>query len=190
MTDNANEHQQTSLPVFATMVGEINQASAASLTRSVSLMTQNGFPELHLLLQSTGGTVSEGVYLYNFLRLMRIKTHIYNVGSIASAAALLYLGASSRIASQHSTFMIHRPQSPSQGGNSPYLAAATESLALDDRRMDAIVRKHLTLSDERWRVYEHNYLWLSAEDALASGMATAIGDFAPPIGASVFVFGA
>lgn len=177
-------------PVFAAFNGEINQASLKQLMGQLCLVTQNaGPPELHLLFQSGGGGVAEGVALYNFLRAFPAPITVYNGGSVCSAATTAYLGAAKRKVSPHGSFMIHRCQASYQGANSGTLAAHTNSLAIDDQRTDAILKRHINLLPERWALYDHNTLWLSAEEAVACGLATELGDFDPPLGKPVYAFG-
>ena len=47
---------------------------------------------VHLLFQSNGGTVGDGLCLYNFFRSLPISLTFYNTGSVASVAAIAYLG--------------------------------------------------------------------------------------------------
>ncbi len=176
-------------PIYGTFVNEINLTTAKNLTAALTLASQNGVPSFHLLIQSTGGTISEGVYLYNLLRASPIPVIAYNVGSVASSAVLAFLGAKTRVGSKHASFMIHRPQSAPQGADLHMLAAATASLKIDDARMDAILKAHLTLPSAKWRVYDRHPLWIGAQDALKAGFTTTIGDFAPPLGTPIYAFG-
>jgi ATP-dependent protease ClpP protease subunit len=47
----------------------------------------------------------------------------------------------------------------------------------------------VTLSPEKWDVHKVADLWLSADEAVKAGLATAIADFAPPIGTQLFYLG-
>jgi ATP-dependent Clp protease, protease subunit len=175
--------------VYATFVGEINQQSARALTASLCLATQRSAGSIHLLVQSTGGTMSEGVYLHNFFKSFAIPTTVYCIGAVQSAAVLAFLGARIRKASRFGTFMIHRPQGASHGADLAAIAAASVSLTIDDGRMNTILKEHLTLSAEKWDMFERSYLWLGANEALASGLITEIGDFSPPMGAPIYALG-
>lgn len=185
MTDTS----QPTPPVYATFVGEINQASVKPLVGAIAAVSQSGAPHLHLMLQSTGGTVSEGVYLHNFIRALPLPLTIYNGGAVCSAAVMAFLGCKDRQTSENAAFMIHRCQASPQGANAAHMAAAIDSLAIDDTRMDGILKNHLTLSEEKWAQYDHHFVWIGAREAVAAGLATAIGDFAPPLGSPVYAFG-
>src|SRR5215217_2667776 len=51
---------------------------------------------VHMLFQSNGGTVCDGVCLYNFFRSLPISLTLYNTGSVAPVAVVAYLGAHER----------------------------------------------------------------------------------------------
>ena len=52
----------------------------------------------------------------------------------------------------------------------------------DDRRTEAILHRHVRLSQAMWDVHAHADLHLAAPEALTAGVIHRIGDFAPPAG--------
>lgn len=177
-----SEHQ----PVYATFVGVIDQAALQRIFNGVSGAMQRGVPGVHMLFQSTGGTVSDGVALYNYLRVLPIEVSLYNVGTVSSIAALAYLGAKVRKTSARATFMLHRTQVTLQNVRAERLHGISTSIRMDDERTEKILRTHLKLSKKLWAVHEVADLWLSADEALECGLATEIGEFAPPPGTMIF----
>jgi ATP-dependent Clp protease protease subunit len=180
---------QAATEIYAVFCGFIDQASAQRLLNAAAMATQNpNVKHLHLLFQSTGGFVGDGICLYNFLRSLSIGVSLYNVGSVQSIATVAYLGAKTRKVSAHATFMIHRSTFTPQMPTADRLQAAAQMLTIDDRRTEDILRKHLTMSDEDWSNLRNNEFWFTAEDALKNGLATEIGEFAPPKGTPIFGF--
>ena len=141
------------------------------------------------MIQSTGGTVCEGVYLYNFFRAYPNPISLYNGGQVCSSAVTAFLGAPRRIVNPHATFMIHRVQAAPMGADLSRMAATYQSLKIDDERTETILRDHLTLSAEQWELYERHMLWLTAEAAVQAGLATEIGNFSVPAGTQIYDFG-
>jgi hypothetical protein len=94
--------------IYGVFCGNVDQASVARIMSGMATAINNRVPRLHLLFQSSGGLVGDGVCLYNFLKALPIPLTIYNVGSVSSIAALAYLGAEERKVSAHATFMLHR----------------------------------------------------------------------------------
>ena len=183
MTDAGSDPKE----VHAAFAGQIDQIAVQKIFQGLGAAMNNNVTHVHLLLQSAGGYPGDGVCLYNFFRVLPIDLTLYNVGSVCSAAVIAYLGAKKRKTSAHATFLVHRTQSPFQATTADRLKALTQSVLLDDERTEAILREHITLTDEKWDVHKVADLWLSAKDALQSNLATEIGEFAPPLGERVYI---
>jgi ATP-dependent Clp protease, protease subunit len=143
---------------------------------------------MHILFQSMGGGVGDGICLYNFLRKCPLDVTLYNVGTVASIGVIIYLGGRRRVTQKHGTFMIHRSTSFPIGSHAAEkLEFTAKGLRLDDDRTEAILRQHLEFAEEKWTDLRHNAeFWFTADEAIKSGIAMEIGEFAPPIGTTVF----
>jgi ATP-dependent Clp protease protease subunit len=172
--------------VFATFVGGVDQAGAQRLMQGFSGAMAQGVRKVHLLFQSTGGTVADGVVLYNYFRALPIGLCLYNAGSVASIAVIAFLGSKERKTSAFATFMIHRSQMSPQFATAERLHALAYSLTLDDQRTEAILRQHIKMPDDRWSVHKTADLWFDAKEAIKFGIATSEGEFSPPIGTQIF----
>jgi ATP-dependent Clp protease protease subunit len=148
----------------------------------------NNKAHLHLLLQSTGGFVGDGICLYNFFRTMTTPLTLYNAGGLQSIATLVFLGARDRRVSASASFMIHRTHLSPEGANADRLRASINIALLDDQRTETILRKHLVLPEHLWHSHRYEDIYISACDAVEYGIATAIGDFAPPLGGKIHAF--
>jgi ATP-dependent Clp protease protease subunit len=180
---------QTALPneLYGTISGVIDQPALQRILGGFGFASQNGVQTAHVLFQSTGGGIGEGIALYNYFRALQIDLTIYNVGSVSSIAVIAYLGARHRKVSRHGTFMIHRTQTTTQAANTQTIKAFAESAVLFDKNTESILREHIkNLPAEKWAHFNHNDLWFSAEDAVKFGLADEIADFAPPLGAKIF----
>jgi ATP-dependent Clp protease protease subunit len=92
---------------YAMFSGEINQDTTRKIFDSVTAASAQGFSQVHLLFQSYGGFVGDGISLYNFFKTLPLELTIYNTGAIHSIAAIAYLGARKGKASARAAFMIH-----------------------------------------------------------------------------------
>jgi ATP-dependent Clp protease protease subunit len=171
--------------IYVVFCGAIDQNSTQQFFKGLVGATTQDVKQIHILFQSTGGTVSDGIALYNFFRSLSVELTLYNAGQVSSAALTAYLGAKNRKVSEYASFMIHRTTSPAIALEGRKLRAMTESVFLDDERTEAILRKHLVMPDEKWAALEHN-LWLTAKDAVKYGVADEIAEFAPPLGTRLF----
>jgi ATP-dependent Clp protease, protease subunit len=156
------------LPITRVLVGEFTAAVAAQVER------------LHLLIQSPGGNVNEGVFLFNYINALPIEVVAYNCGHIGSAAVTAYLGAKKRIVSPNATFLVHKASSATgNSGGVEQMNATVRSLAIDDARTEALLKGELRLSRKQLASFSRSALTLSAQDAIAVGAAHEIGHFKP-----------
>jgi ATP-dependent Clp protease protease subunit len=171
--------------VYVVFCASIDQSSVQKILGGVTNAVTQNVKEIHMLFQSVGGTVGDGIALYNFFQALTIDLTLYNVGQVSSAALIAYLGAKKRKVSAYASFMTHRTTSPAIALEGGKLRAMTESVILDDKRTEAILRKHITMPEEKWTALEDN-LWLSAQDAVKFGIADEIAEFAPPPNTKLF----
>lgn len=82
-------------------------------------------------------------------------------------------------------FMIHRGHNSPLGANADKLKNVSDSLYLDDARMESILRAHLNLPADLWKQLEHHDVYISGSDAVKFGLADGIAEFSPPVGATV-----
>lgn len=179
--------EQSNPDVYLTLAGDVNQDMVKRVFQSFAIATQQQPGTVHLLLHSTGGFVGDGVGIYNFLRNLPLNIAIYNGGTVASIAAIVFLAARKRIASQTASFMIHKSLASPNAFASPHaLKLLAESLESSDVLTESIFRQHLSLPPEKWDIHAKADLNITATDALAFGLIHEIGDFKPPAGAQVF----
>lgn len=183
----------TQLPIppenlYAAFCGEINDGSVKRIVANLTGATFNN-QNVHLLFQSSGGCVGDGVCLYNFFRSLPIELTIYNVGSVYSAGVLAYLGGKRRVTSKRAMFMVHRVMT--NPGRTPAMAmkGIAKSLILEDERVESILRESITLpADEEWSNLDKYDFFFSGEEAVDIGLAHEIGEYSPPANARIWHF--
>jgi ATP-dependent Clp protease protease subunit len=167
--------------IYLTLAGDVNMAMVQRLLNASAAAVQQKVKTVHLLLHSTGGSVMDGVGLYNYLRKLPLQILTYNAGGVMSAAVLMYLAGSTRLVSTGATFLIHKSTMPMVAPTgAAELGRRVEGLVVDDERTEAIYREHLTLPDARWAAHANSDLIFTAQQAVDCKLATMIGDFAPP----------
>jgi ATP-dependent Clp protease protease subunit len=172
--------------VWGMFCGGIDQASGQKFVNSLAIAGNAKVKHVHLLFQTAGGYVGDGVFLYNLFSTIPIEITLYNAGQISSAGITAYLGANRRVTSKTATFMLHRSTNSPQFATSAKLQHVAKSLVLDDQRTESIIRAHVNFPPELWTALEHRDLYLSGEDAVKFGIADTIGEFSPPAGTAVF----
>jgi ATP-dependent Clp protease protease subunit len=177
--------EQTKAPTDAwfTLSGDVNSDMVHRVFEAVSGMTEAGIETAHVLLQSNGGYVSDGLCMYNFLSNAPVNFVMYNAGAVASIAVILFLAGTRRYASETARFMVHKSHATASPGARPdALNIIVEGLRADDARTESILRKHIELTPEQWAIHQYSDLHLTSRDAKAAHMITDVADFAPPRG--------
>jgi ATP-dependent protease ClpP protease subunit len=99
---------------------------------------------------------------------------------------IAYLGAKRRVATKNSVFMVHRPHNSPQFATATKLEKIAETLLIDDKRTEEILRAHITMPNKLWKQLENHDLYLTGEEAVKFGVATDLGDFSPPLGTQIY----
>ena len=172
--------------VYMAFCGFIDQAALARFFHSMTLASVKKVEHIHLLFQSNGGVVSDGVALYNFFQALPLGLTVYNVGNISSIAVIAYLGAKARKTSTFATFMLHRTQSSISSANAERFEGAAKTLRLDDERTQAILKARLKPNGWKLPGADTQEVWFTARQAIDCGLADEIAEFAPPIGSPLY----
>jgi ATP-dependent Clp protease, protease subunit len=183
MSEDQSKHNTDA---WFTLSGDVNSDMVHRVFESVSGMSEAGIETAHVLIQSNGGYVSDGLCMYNFLSNAPVNFVMYNAGAVASIAVILFLAGSRRYASETARFMVHKSHATASPGARPdALNIIVEGLRADDARTESILRKHIELTPEQWAIHQYSDLHLTARDAKTARMITDVADFAPPRGVHI-----
>lgn len=135
--------------------------------------------EIHVHIDSYGGSVSEGWAIYNALREHPAKIVTYGDGFVASAALFPFLAGDERHASSLSAYYMHEVSMGVYGYAKELRAAANEVDMMTDVGVKAFVQR-AGMDENEVRELMAQETWLSPSDALERGIATdIIADSAP-----------
>lgn len=169
--------------IYATITGPVDQSMVQRVFQSFAVAINGGVKVAHVVFQTTGGTIAEGIALYNYFRALPIDLHFYNVGTVASIGVVVFLGAQHRFASANSTFMIHKstynPQTPT---NADRASGMADALKIEDERTQAILEANLTISKRKIDKHRVTELPFNAKGALDCGLVHEIREFVLPSG--------
>jgi ATP-dependent Clp protease protease subunit len=85
----------------------IDQEKTNALIAIFNNLVNNGYEEVHFLINSGGGEVNAGISLYNYIKSLPIKIIMHNMGMVASIANVVFLAGEERYACPHATFLFH-----------------------------------------------------------------------------------
>ncbi len=155
-----------------------NQACARLFNR-LNEAVKMGFARIHLLIQSSGGVVGDGIAMHNYILRLPVEVVTYNIGGVESVAVLPYLAGKLRRVSKNATFLIHPTTCGMTRATADQLRAKANDSDIYDANVEEILRAFLKMPESKWAVHATGDLLLSAKDALDFGMAHEISDFTP-----------
>jgi ATP-dependent Clp protease protease subunit len=172
--------------IYVTLSGVVDVQMVQRIFQGCAVAVNNRVRIMHLLIQSAGGNIAEGIAIYNYFRHLPIRLITYNAGTISSIAVIVFLAGTERKASESANFMIHRSHiSPNPSSPAYQLQNLTDGLVADDQRTEKIYRSYITMPDEKWKMHEYVNLIISANEAVQFGLIHEISDFKPPEGANL-----
>lgn len=173
--------------MYCLFAGAIDQLAVQRFHNIIAMSGAAKIGHVHILFQTSGGTVSDGVSLYNLFRGCPIEITLYNVGAVCSAGVIAYLGAKNRCVSAYGSFMIHRSYLSPIAATSDRLTAAAGQTLIDDERTENILRSAASkIPQDKWEMHKFADVWISATEAVSYGIATAVREFATPMGRQLF----
>lgn len=157
------------------VVGEITRESVYSLILQLRYLQQTDpEKEITIYINSPGGSVSDGLALYDVMQAISCPMRTVCVGMAASMGALLFAAGNKREMLPHAEIMIHDPAVKCLSGSA--LSVEEESRRLMEIRKTTaeIIAKHTSKSlDEVFEITKKD-TYFSAEEAVEWGLADRI----------------
>ena len=126
------------------LVGPIEDHTAnLVVAQMLYLESENPDKDIHLYVNTPGGTVNSGLAIYDTMQFVRPDVSTVCIGQAASMGAVILAGgaAEKRFALPHSRVMIHQPWGGFQGQATDVDIHAREILEMRDR-LNQILSRH------------------------------------------------
>lgn len=130
-------------------------------------------PNLTVRINSMGGSVSEALAIYNQLLDFDGEVTTMIDGFACSAASIIFMAGSKRIAPESSLLMIHNAWSNVSGDSRAMLKAAEDLEKITQPSVNIYVSK-TSLNEEQIKEKMNNETWITSQEAYDWGFATAI----------------
>ena len=136
--------------------------------------------DISLYINSPGGSVTDGLAIYDTMNFLQCDIVTYCVGQAASMATLLLAAGTKgkRYALPNSRVMMHQPTGGATGQTSDISIAAKEILRWR-AQMNALMAKHTNKTAEEISDDTDRDFYLTAEDALAYGIVDKVIESKP-----------
>ena len=163
----------------------IDRGSSALLIQDLDRLQAGGAREIDLGINSPGGQVEAAESIVAEMNRLHAEDGVtfsaFDLGLVASAAALVFLDAQNRYAAPRSGFILHAPYAMAVG------TFSAEALRKEADQIDRaaqlfrdvlLARTHL--NRQQVEVYVTRTVLLSADDAQHDGVIDAVRPLAPP----------
>lgn len=154
------------------MVGPVeDQVANVVVAQMLYLESENPDKDIHLYVNSPGGSVTAGMAIYDTMQFIRCDVSTMCIGQAASmGATLLAAGApGKRNMLPNSRVMIHQPSGGSRGNAADIEIQAREILLMRER-MNGLLAEHTGQSVERIARDSDRDFWMSPDDAVEYGL--------------------
>ena len=139
------------------------------------LESENPDKDIHLYINSPGGSVTAGLSIYDTMQFVRCDIATMCVGQAASMGAfLLAAGAEGkRVSLPNSRMMLHQPSGGSQGVAADIEIQARE-IVLIRTRLNEILAEHTSQAIEKIAEDTDRDYWMNPEEALEYGLVDTV----------------
>jgi ATP-dependent Clp protease protease subunit len=139
------------------------------------LESENPDKDIHLYINSPGGSVSAGLAIYDTIQFIKPDVSTLCVGQAASMGALLLAGGANnkRYCLPHSRVMIHQPLGGFQGQATDIDIHAREILKVRER-LNMILAKHTGQTLQTIEADTERDYFMSGEEANTYGLVDAV----------------
>ncbi len=154
------------------LVGPVeDQMANLVVAQLLFLESENPDKDIHLYINSPGGSVTAGLSIYDTMQFVRPDVSTMCIGQAASMGALLLTGGAKgkRYCLPNSRMMIHQPMGGFQGQATDIEIHAKEILLLRER-LNTIMAEHTGQSLEQVSLDTERDNFMGGEDSVSYGL--------------------
>lgn len=168
------ENNVAQIDIFGDIVSDKwydEETSAVSFRDS--LKSLGDVSTINLSINSGGGSVFDGIAIYNMLKSSKAQINVYVEGLAASIASVIAMAGDTITMRSGSMLMVHMPWTVAQGNAEDMRQMADTLEKTGDSIVDIYSERTKLPVDEIKQVMK-NETWLSADEAVSQGWATAL----------------
>ncbi len=163
--------------------GPVDSPGVGRIAAALNTAVNTGADEVQLSFSSHGGYVADGIFLYNHIRGLPIRTVMHNIGSVTSIAVTVFVAAAERFCSPHGMFMIHPTViSSPESMSAQRLQSSLDSAMADDLRTENILRERASIPEEILTARRFREIYITPREAVIYGLVHAVKEFELPRG--------
>ena len=147
-----------------------NEVVNSIIAQIFFLEMENPEKDIHLYINSPGGSVTAGIALYDIMQFIKCDVRTYCIGLAASMGSLLLAAgtAGKRYILPHARVMIHQPHVAGSGisGQVSDIEIQAKEMAITKKKMMEIYAKHTNKSIEELTAAMDRDYYMSSKEAL------------------------
>jgi len=158
------------------VIGPIeDQVANLVVAQMLYLESENPDKDIHLYINSPGGSVTAGMSIYDTMQFVRCSVSTMCMGQAASMGAFLLAAGEpgKRYALPNSRMMLHQPAGGSRGVAADIEIQAREILLMRGR-LNELLAQHTGQTTERISRDTDRDFWMSPDEAVAYGLVDAV----------------
>lgn len=153
------------------VAGEINDKLASRVTTHLLALAQDSDDPINMYISSPGGHVESGDMVHDMIKFIRPKVRTIGSGWVASAGALIFVGAdrADRYCLPNTRFLLHQP-SGGIGGKVSDMQIQAEQIQKMRERFDKLFAEATGQTAEKIAKDTQRDFWLTAKEAIDYGL--------------------
>ncbi len=168
----AKGENEYKLTVYGSIGGWFSENNAEAVRRKIQDVKAE---KIHVHINSGGGSAFDGVAICNQLKQHSAEIIVHIDGWAASAASVIAMAGDKIIMPSNTMMMIHQA-STFEYGNADLFEKTARDLRKIDSALAASYKKRFVGTDEELKQLLKDETWLTAEEAVALGLADEIAD--------------
>ncbi|MEX0375685.1 MULTISPECIES: head maturation protease, ClpP-related [Bacillus] len=168
----AKGENEYKLTVYGSIGGWFSENNAEAVRRKIQDVKAE---KIHVHINSGGGSAFDGVAICNLLKQHDAEIIVHIDGWAASAASVIAMAGDKIVMPSNTMMMIHQA-STIEYGNADFFEKTARDLRKIDSALAASYKKRFVGTDEELKQLLKDETWLTAEEAVALGLADEIAD--------------
>ncbi|WP_246079230.1 ATP-dependent Clp protease proteolytic subunit [Parasedimentitalea maritima] len=154
------------------VTGEINDKLAQKTVAHLLALAEENDDPIDMFISSPGGHVESGDMVHDVIRFIRPEVRTIGTGWVASAGALIYVGArkENRFCLPNTRFLLHQP-SGGIGGQATDMMIQAEQIRIMRERFDNLFAEATGQTAEKIAADTGRDFWLTAQEAIDYGLS-------------------
>ncbi len=142
------------------------------IAQMLFLQADNPERDIHLYINSPGGSVSAGLAIYDTMQFLKAPVETICMGMAASMGAFLLAAGTKgkRIALPHSRIMIHQPSQSGGGGTASDIEIQAKEIIYLRSKLNELMAKHTGQTVEQVEKDTDRDRFMSADEAKEYGL--------------------